>query len=91
MFPSVLRQRLASVAMRIVSVNDLFKELSLVCNLNISSLRAHVQEIVIIVQEIVISVLLEPTAYEMSNQFIRPLIQSRIPVYEALNPYRPLA
>ncbi len=46
MFSSALRQRLASTAARIVSIDDLHKELSPACNLNTSSLRAHAQEIV---------------------------------------------
>ncbi len=46
MFSSILRQRLASVVAQIVSIDDLRKELSPTCNLNTSSLRAHVQEIV---------------------------------------------
>ncbi len=45
-FSSALRQKLASAAMQIISIDDLCKELSLACNLNISGLRVHVQEIV---------------------------------------------
>ncbi len=55
MFSSALRQRLASTATRIVSINDLRKELSLVCHLNTSNLRVHAQEIVSILQRIVTS------------------------------------
>ncbi len=55
MFSSALRQRLASAAMRIVSIDDLRKKLSPACNLNTSSLRAHAQEIVSILQGIVSS------------------------------------
>ena len=54
-FSNALRQKFASFATRIVSINDLHKELSLACHLNISSLRAHIQEIISILQEIVIS------------------------------------
>ncbi len=50
-----LRQRLASAATRIVSIDDLCKELSLACHFNTSSLRAHVQEIISILQGLVVS------------------------------------
>ncbi len=53
MFSSALKQRLAGAIAQIVSINDLRKKLSLACNLNTSSLRAHVQEIVCILQKIV--------------------------------------
>ncbi len=46
MFSSALRQKLASTAMRIISINDLYKKLSPVYHLNTSSLKVHLQEIV---------------------------------------------
>ncbi len=55
MFSSALKQKLASTAARIVSIDDLRKELSLACNHNTSSLRAHVQKIVSILQGIMSS------------------------------------
>lgn len=55
MFSSALRQKLASTTVRIVSINDLCKKLSLVCNLNTSSLRAYAQKIISILQGIVSS------------------------------------
>ncbi len=54
-FSSALRQRLASVAVQIVSIDDLCKELSPACHLNTSSLRAHTQEIMSILQGIMTS------------------------------------
>lgn len=68
MFPSALRQRLASIAMQIVFVDNLRKELSLAYNLNTSSLRAHRQKIVTILQEIVTSAYLELPVHKASNQ-----------------------
>lgn len=46
MFSSALRQKLASIAIQIISINDLRKKLSLVSHLNTSSLKIHAQEIV---------------------------------------------
>ncbi len=45
-FSSTLKQRLASIAMQIVFINDLCKEFSLAYNLNTSSLRAYTQGII---------------------------------------------
>lgn len=67
MFFNTLRQRLASVAMRIVSVNDLYKKLSPACNFNTSNLKIHMQEIVIILEEIITSAPLKPPAYKVFN------------------------
>ncbi len=55
MFSNALREKLASAAMQIVSINDLRKELNPACNLNTSSLKIHAQEIVSILQRIVSS------------------------------------
>ena len=71
MFSIALRQKVASTAIWIVSVNDLCKELSLACNLNTSSLRVYVQAIVIILQGIVISIenrLILSPSHKVSNQ-----------------------
>ena len=68
MFFSTLRKKLSSTAVQIVSVNDLRKELRSACNLNISSLKAHTQEIITILQEIVTSAFLNPPVHEASNQ-----------------------
>ncbi len=46
---------MASATVRIVSIDDLRKELSPACHLNTSSLRVHAQEIVSILSEIVTS------------------------------------
>lgn len=91
MFSSMLRQRLASTAVWIISINDLRKKLSPVCNLNTNSLRAHMQKIVIILQEIVTSMLLKILKYEAFNQLGRPSAQSRILVHKATNQLRLLA
>ena len=56
MFSSALRQRLANTAARIISIDDLRKKFSPACHLNTSSLKAHTQEIVSILQGIVISI-----------------------------------
>lgn len=55
MFSSILRQRLASITIEIVSINDLRKEFRPACNLNTSSLKVHIQEIVSVLQGIVSS------------------------------------
>lgn len=81
-FSSALRQRLASTTTQIVSVNNLCKKLSLAYNLNASSLKAHLQEIVIILQEIFISALLKLLVYKVSNQYSKSSVQSKILVYE---------
>lgn len=44
----MLRQKLANTTTQIVSIDNLGKELSLAYNLNTNSLRAYMQEIVII-------------------------------------------
>ena len=54
MFSNILRQKLASAIAQIISIDDLCKKFSLVYHLNISSLKAHAQEIISILPKIVI-------------------------------------
>ena len=91
MFSSILRERLASVVIQIISVNDLCKELSPIYNFNTSNLRAYAQKIVKILQEIVTSVLLKLPVHEASNQLSRPSVQSKIPAHKVPNQLRPSA
>lgn len=42
MFSSALRQKLASTITQIVSIDNLRKELSSACNLNINSLKVYI-------------------------------------------------
>lgn len=54
-FSSTLKQKLACAAAQIVSIDDLCRKLSLTCYFNFSSLKAHAQEIISILQRIITS------------------------------------
>ena len=71
MFSSALGQKLASVATRIVSIDDLYKEWSLTCHLNTSSLRVYAQKIIGILQGIV-------TLTKSSQEDLLPMAQNNL-------------
>lgn len=83
----MLRQKLASIAVRIIYINNLYKKLCLAYNLNISSLKMHAQIIIIILQRIVILIkscfILLPL-HKTFNQLTR-LVASRLPLYKVLD------
>lgn len=72
-FSCVPRQRLANATIQIILIDNLYKKLNLVYNPNTNSLKAYMQEIIIILQEIIISIPLELLAYEVFNRYSRPL------------------
>lgn len=75
MFSSVLRQILVSATMRIISIDELCKDLSLTYNFNTSSQKMHVQKFVSILQGIMASTKPPPQDLLLMIQSYCSLIQ----------------
>ena len=70
MFFIVLREKLVSTTIQIVSVDNLYIELSLTYNYNISSLRIYMQVIITLLQQFIILIedcFILPPAHKVLN------------------------